>query len=355
MERTYRPFIDWLKCIGMTLIVYGHVAAWAPLAVLPPIYSKQLGVTFFLFGVGYSLANESRNRWRVAYNRLFEVYLIGLSFAVLLTMVSGRLMASNYLPFAAGVNVLVDNFPANPTTWYLGTYVHVIVLWALFADRLRVTPRVLVLSLACEIAARTVLMLAAGRFVAYMLVPNWSTVFLLGYWYGQRKAQRTWLSSWGTIGGLAVLTIAVGGWLTLSARLPLERTLVFMKWRAGTPLEAALVVSVMVSILYLGSTWLVFSIVGPLGAPRLVRFIARNTLVIFLAHMPLFYVVGPLLAQTGAFRAVRATALMVICLPGLALVSEGLHRVLRVRDLRDRFYKGLRSRGARLRVLAPTS
>src|SRR5262249_50421656 len=93
--RTYQPFIDWLKCLGMALIVYGHVAAWAPLATLPPINSKQLGVAFFLFSIGYSLTIETRDRWRVVFNRLFDVYLFGLALALLLSvstyMTIGRL------------------------------------------------------------------------------------------------------------------------------------------------------------------------------------------------------------------------------------------------------------------------
>ena len=39
--------VDWLKCVGMLVIVYGHVAGWAPLAALAPIYSKQLVVAVF--------------------------------------------------------------------------------------------------------------------------------------------------------------------------------------------------------------------------------------------------------------------------------------------------------------------
>ena len=40
----------------MTVIVYGHVSR--AVAVTAPIYPKQLGVAFFLFASGFTLARE---------------------------------------------------------------------------------------------------------------------------------------------------------------------------------------------------------------------------------------------------------------------------------------------------------
>src|SRR5207249_1275004 len=121
-----------------------------PMAALPPIYSKQLGVAFFLFASGYSPTAETREPWRVAFNRLFEIFLFGVPFAVLVSVLSfasgHSLQLSNYLPFLAGANVLVDNFPANPTTWYLGTYTQIVLLWTIVIRRIPVTSRVLAAS-----------------------------------------------------------------------------------------------------------------------------------------------------------------------------------------------------------------
>ena len=189
MARSSRDFIDWMKAIGMTLIVVGHVAGSFVNDLTPPIYPKQLGVAFFLFAMGFSLARDSRPRWRVVGNRLFEVYLFGLAAAVGLTaigyMTSGAVYASNYLPFFAGANVVFDNFPVNPTTWYIGTYLHFLLLWALVFRRVSITPLLLAGSIVFEIAARAMLVGTFGGFVGYMMVPNWITVFLAGMWYGQ--------------------------------------------------------------------------------------------------------------------------------------------------------------------------
>src|SRR4051812_30253172 len=117
--RTERlPFIDWMKCFGMTLIVLGHVAGAYINHLTPPFYPKQLGVAFFLFVAAFSVARDRRPWSEVLFRRLFEVCLFGLAFALLMSAIvfarQADLNESNYLPFLLGANVLLDNFPANP-------------------------------------------------------------------------------------------------------------------------------------------------------------------------------------------------------------------------------------------------
>jgi acetyltransferase-like isoleucine patch superfamily enzyme len=338
--RDYVPFIDWLKCLGMLVIVYGHVAGWAPLATLPPIMSKQFGVAFFVFIIGYSLSRETRNRWHVAFNRLFEIYLFGLALALILSVTTyftiGRLQISNYAPLLGGANVIFNFFPANPTTWYLGTYLHVILLWAAFAYRLRVTTGILLGSLVIEIVVRALLIETAGRFVAYMLLTNWSMPLLLGLWYGQRSGAAgpkrsigAWPAALGLMGGLVL-------WAALAAHLPFTWEFPFMKLAVGSPLVGSLAVSVLISVLYVGVTWLTFQAVLKLPAPRFVRFVARNTLIIFLAHMPLYYVMEPALTAWIDSRLLRSVLYGIASVIGLGLLSEALRRLINPRELRDR-------------------
>src|SRR4051812_10234200 len=119
-------FIDWMKSLGILLIVYGHVSATAD-HLVPPIYPKQLGVAFFLFTTGYALAREVRPGRVVLFNLLFIFFLFGIPFPLLLTGINYLLLSNftetNYLPFLLGFTVPFDNFPANPTTWYIGTYI----------------------------------------------------------------------------------------------------------------------------------------------------------------------------------------------------------------------------------------
>src|SRR5262245_9230597 len=102
MDRPHIDFIDWMKALGMLLIVYGHIAGDSIVHLTPPIYPKQLGVAFFIFIIGWGLARESRHRLQVVYNRLFPVFVLGLSFAVVVSAVAFTmergLNKSNYLP-----------------------------------------------------------------------------------------------------------------------------------------------------------------------------------------------------------------------------------------------------------------
>src|SRR5919197_6005318 len=171
MQRSH-PFVDWMKAIGLILIVYGHVAHASAVWIAPPIYLKQFGVAFFVFASGFTLARESRPVWQVVYQRLFEVCLFGIACASIISItgaLSGQgLHLSNYTPFVLGANVLIDAFPANPTTWYIGTYIHLLLLWALVLRRITIGPRLLIGVLAAEVLIRALLLTAAGAFVAYM-------------------------------------------------------------------------------------------------------------------------------------------------------------------------------------------
>src|SRR6187455_457665 len=108
-DRSRLFFVDWLKAAGISVIVLGHVAARTSDWMTPPIYPKQLGVAFFVFVTGYTLAREERPPGRVLFNRLFGVYFYGLLCAFASTALgwfsTHDLVESNYLPFVAGVNV----------------------------------------------------------------------------------------------------------------------------------------------------------------------------------------------------------------------------------------------------------
>src|SRR3954451_15570204 len=85
MQRSY-PFLDWLKAIGLMLIVFGHEAHASTVWIAPPIYLKQFGVAFFVFASGFTLARETRPACRVVYQRLFEVCLFGIACASIISV-----------------------------------------------------------------------------------------------------------------------------------------------------------------------------------------------------------------------------------------------------------------------------
>ena len=340
------PFIEWMKALGMSVIVYGHVAHGTTEPLTPPIYLKQFGVAFFLFATGFTLARERRSALEAVFNRLFQVYLFGVSLALILTIANvlagGRGAPSNYLPFAGGLNVVVDNFPANPTTWYLGTYLHLLVIWAVLLRRVRVRMWMVFAALALEVPIRAYLMASAGRFVAYMLFTNWAAVFLLGMARGSEDAPV--LEGRPTY-GVALLLAFLAAWASAMQLLPFERTFPLQSLN-GWPIVAGLLfVSASVSLLYSGTTALLFEATRHLRTtPAPVAFIARNSLIIFLVHMPVYYVLTPILVAWTTSYWTRVFILLLVCLPGLGLMSEAIVALVRPGALRGRAFEWINTR-----------
>jgi fucose 4-O-acetylase-like acetyltransferase len=366
MTRTGLPFFDWMKCLGMFVIVAGHVAAPWAMPWTPPINPKQLGVAFFLFVTGFALAREARPSLKVLFNRLFAVYLFGIACALVLSAVTyareGRLALSNYLPFLLGANVVRDSFPANPTTWYIGTYLHVLLLWALVLRGRRIRAWVILVAALAEVLIRAALAEHVGALVAYMAFPNWATVFLLGMYYGQRpEAPRGGNDPYRLAACLLGLCLLVGAWPLLwapagkeplalrwfgiglplgSGAVPLaayeELAFPFMWLQIGPRLVDLAVTSAAVTFLYVAHTWLVFQITRRLPAPAVVGFLARNTLIVFIAHMPVYYALVRLLKGWELPYAARVAIWFLACFPVLAVLSEVISRVVRPRALGER-------------------
>jgi peptidoglycan/LPS O-acetylase OafA/YrhL len=334
------PFIDWMKSLGMALIVFGHMGGRWVVPRTPPFYPKQLGVAFFLFVTGFSLACERRPWQQVLPRRLFEVYLYGICFALLMSAVDwvriSNLDESNYLPFVFGINVGLDYFPANPTTWYIGTYIHVLLLWALVLRFLRPRPWMLIPVALVEILARGFLMHKVGLFTAYMLVTNWATVFLLGLIQGHRGPGAPPRAA-----GLILSIVLVGLLGTAWPRIALPlldpvHSFPFAKFTTGSLLIDLGMTSGAVTLLYAAYTWSVYRIARWLPDWAVVRFFARNTLFVFIAHMPIYYALQPLLVRWIGQNLTCVVILLILCYLGLALVSEAINRVLRLDVLRDR-------------------
>jgi acyltransferase-like protein len=336
MERTHIHFIDWMKSLGMLLIVYGHVAGDSIMHLTPPIYAKQLGVAFFIFVIGWGLARESRHRFQVVYNRLFPVFLLGLGFAIVLSAIvfltQRDLNESNYLPFFLGINVLLDDFPANPTTWYIGTYIHMLLLWALVLHKVRVRLWMVGIAAVGEILFRSAMLDTGALFRTYMVLPNWATVFLLGMYAGNRKQEAKPATLPMYMLGLTVLLIA---WTLGMRQLALDEAFPFRNFVGATGAAVVLVRSACVTFLYVAYSWLVFEVTRRLPGYAIIAFFARHTLFIFIAHMPLLFALQQPLHHIIPSYGPRIVLLMLILYPGLAIASAVVMRWVQPMMLRD--------------------
>ena len=85
---------------------------------------------------------------------------------------------------------------------------HFILIWVLVLRGVQVRPWMLALSVVVEVLARAALAGTAGPYVAYMAVPNWMTVFLLGLYHGQRPEEAPAAGPARPLIGLGLLTLA---------------------------------------------------------------------------------------------------------------------------------------------------
>jgi hypothetical protein len=345
MDSSRTNFVDWMKSLGMFLIVFGHIAGDTIAHLTPPIYAKQLGVAFFLFVTGWGLARESRDRFQVVYNRLFPVLLLGLGFAMVMSVLvfigQRDLNESNYFPFLFGINVLLDHFPANPTTWYIGTYMHVLLLWALVLHKVRVRFWIVGIVAVGEILFRAAMLDTGALFRTYMVFPNWVTVFLLGMAMGDREDtdERTTLPVY-VCGLIALLMV----WTFGMRQVALDGALPFRDFVGRQGVVAVLTRSASVTFLYVTYTWLVFEVTRRLSSLAIVGFFARHTVLIFIAHMPPLFALQPLLRDLIPTYWLRIGILTLLLYPGLALVSAGCMRVLQPTKLRDTLWRRLNQR-----------
>jgi hypothetical protein len=337
MRADYVPSIDWLKAIGITSIVFGHVAHGAIAGLVPPIYPKQFGVAMFVYATAYGLARERRASWRAVANRLFEMFLFGIGIAALLSATGyafeGDIRESNYLPFAGGINVALDYFPANPTTWFIGMYLQMLLLWAVVLRRVRVSAPLIAIVAAGEIAVRALLMDRAGNFVAYMNVSSWLTVFLLGSWYGSQGRIPFGQHPWWRAG--LPLAVLITAWSALVGRAVTAESFPLMRLGdAGLP--GTIATSIAVTFLYSAVTLLTVATVSSLPASATVRYVARNTVIVFIGHMPIYFALQPILKEFASSYWLVVAIQMVPCYFGLLWLSDRVRAAVDPVAMRDR-------------------
>lgn len=330
-------FIDWMKAVGMFVIVFGHVIG-SPYHIFnlvsQPVYTKQLGVCFFIFVIGWGLANEKRNTFQVVFNRLFPVYFYGVIFALLLSVLYyftvGNLVESNYLPFFLGSNVFFNFFPGNPTTWYIGTYLHVLLFWFFFMRGKRITLPLVILGSVCEIAIRASLIYADLDFVAYMTLPNWLTVFLLGAYLHQQRD-----TGWdvGTIVLAAFWVVIFALWSSDLNTFIYHDSFPFREIAGVDNLHAvvpSLQRSLLISFVYIFSTFVLFQVFRRLPELGIINFFARNSLITFILHMPLIQAFAqPFYSLFDNVLLAQWIYIFVVFI-GCALISEVINKIVNV-------------------------
>jgi hypothetical protein len=285
------------------------------------------------------LASETRPKWQVVYNRLFPMYFWGLAIALFISatfmLTKGHPAITNYLPFFAGINVFTNFFPSNPTTWYIGTYLHILLLWALVMRKVRVTLPLILLVLFFEIAIRTVFIEFDRLFTGYMLISNWMTVFLLGMYMHQQKDNHNSLKAMLVVLLWAVLLFT---WASVINLFNLTNSFPFRVAAVDSTLISSIVISIAITFVYLGNTLLAVKCFSRIPSNKVVRFFSRNTIFIFIGHMPLYDVAEPIARIFVESGWGKRAIIVFIMYVGLAFVSELLHKLVDINKLKTRVW-----------------
>jgi len=332
----HQNFIDLMKALGMFLIVYGHIVG-DPFnlynQLTQPVHTKQIGVAFFVFLTGWGLANNVRPPLRTVFNRIFPFYFYGILFALFLSVLfffmKDDTNPSNYMPYVFGVNVFFNYFPANPTTWYIGTYLHILLFWYFFMQGKTIGKRHLLLAFVVENVVRSILMSWQQDYVAYMLLPNWLTVFLLGMYLHQKKQLPTspfvfvliiaWI-------GVFVFSTNVANAIGFDDEFP------FRNMTSNFPLSIP-VESLLISATYIVHTLLFFEIARRLPGHSIVSFFARATLITVIIHIPIIFETAQYFYQLFDSKDVARIVLIFVVYIGTAVIAEIINKSVDIKAI----------------------
>jgi hypothetical protein len=332
----HQNFIDLMKAVGMFLIIYGHIVG-DPLnlynQITQPIHTKQIGVAFFVFITGWGLANNTRPALQTVFNRIFPFYFYGILFAMFLSVLfffmKDDTNPSNYMPFVLGVNVFFNYFPANPTTWYIGTYLHILLFWYFFMQGKTVTKRHLVLAFVIENVVRSVFMAWEQDFIAYMLLPNWLTVFLLGmYLHKKQQVPSTpfvflliiaWI-------GVFVLSTSVANIIGFDHKFPFRN--ITSEFVFQTPVE-----SLLISITYIVHTLFFFEVARRLPGHSVISFFARATLITVIIHIPIIFETAQYFYAFFESKDEARIAFIFVIFIGTAVISEVIQKSVDIKTI----------------------
>ena len=114
-----------------------------------------------------------------------------------------------------------------------------------------------------------------------------------------------------------------------SAGFPFREITVDMNFSTG-------IQSLFISMVYIVNTLLCVEVFRAVGRSRVVEFFARNTLIIFIGHMPLIYAFAVPIADLFETNWIGRTVVIVFVFVGLAFLSEGINKIVPMVRLRDK-------------------
>jgi len=265
MKRTnYRQWIDILKFLSISIVVVGHCGLDLK-DYFRPRSLEALGVAPFFFLLGFNLKISRRPKLNMAVSRLYSLYLWGIIAGLLQSSLNfyltGNFVESNFLPFMFGINSFFPNaaVPGNPVLWFVGAYTHFVLLFLLF----RTFPVIGIKTILAAILVEILVRLGSGTvYNSYTFFINWISIFLMGIYVAQKET-------------------------AIVARIRNNRVIILLLAMVTIlvmSIANKIVPAVSEGLRYICVTALLFSISCVLKPGKVTRFIASNTLIVFLFH-----------------------------------------------------------------------
>jgi hypothetical protein len=173
--------------------------------------------------------------------------------------------------------------------------------------------------------------------IAYMLLPNWLTIFVLGmYLHNQRQQATTPFVFVIILAWLCVIAV----WMDLTKDIGFDHVFPFRNMTSDFPMALA-VESLLISAVYIVHTLFFFEIARRLPGSPVVSFFARATLITVIFHMPIIYTTHKWFYSFFESNMTARLVYIFVIYIGLAVVSDILQRYIDIKSISEKIWQWL--------------
>jgi len=209
-----------------------------------------------------------------------------------------------------------------------------IFFWYFFIQGKNIGKRHLVLAFIFENIVRCIFMAWEKDFIAYMLLPNWLTIFLLGMYLHDRRQLKT----------SPYIFVLIMAWLititlqTYFANLiGFDHPFPFRNMDINSQLTVP-VESLLISATYIVHTLFFFEIARRLPGHSVISFFARATLITVIIHIPIIFETHQYFYKLFASEDVARIVFIFVIYIGTAMVSEIIHKFIDIKVISEKFW-----------------
>jgi hypothetical protein len=127
-------------------------------------------------------------------------------------------------------------------------------------------------------------------------------------------------------------------WASITNLVSLTQSFPFRTLPNWGAVQNGLTISAAISFVYISNTYMAVKFFSLIPANRIVRFFSRNTIIVFIGHMPLYDVAEPIARIFVESGWGKRSIIVFIMYVGLAVVSELLHKILNIDKMKKNLW-----------------